>query len=426
MKSDLIPELLDAYQAESLEWGFPWYDEWRSYREDEPADRLSIALTNKETWYHGEAPAIGNAYISINLHSEENGSYNNLTESLVSNFYHEMFHNHQRNINVHLGGNGAIDGSGKAWQFFSEGMAVLASSVGQPEVQFSRTPGLRSYLINANGFLAGGGPVKRDIYKSYQDINPYHASIYWRFLYEQCGGMTSGNENPKAGMQIIRNVLNVLYSKEIIDTQTSTKLVESLPGIMNEAFQLTENCPFENYEDSLNQFARALYSLNLENGRCTQPGTPQGCGFYDPADLYLELPIPMIKYNSERIIFESSEHQVPENVNSFGVRFIEVKLGQSSDGKLFNLKLITESNFPASFGLQILKLKSRDKRDLFEAEPSTTITHDHAGYSNGNSILEYSIPEIKLENYDRLAIIITRTDNQETSSDSGGYSLHIE
>jgi hypothetical protein len=39
---------------------------------------------------------------------------------------------------------------------------------------------------------------------------PYDLVAYWRFLYEQCGGMSCQGEDPAAGMQVIRQVLNVL------------------------------------------------------------------------------------------------------------------------------------------------------------------------------------------------------------------------
>jgi hypothetical protein len=423
--SELIPAILEAYQTESVAWGFPWYEEWHSYQPDDPAKLLSVTLTIGDTWYHGKAPDIGNAGISINLQSAENKSYNNLTESVISNFYHELFHNHQRYINLHLGGNGDIDGSTNAWKFFSEGTAVLAPSVGQQEIQFSGNSGLHSYFINANGFLAGGGTIKREIYKSFHEINPYHGTIYWRFLYEHCGGTVYRGENPKAGMEIICNALIVLYTKKIVDIQTSTNLAEHLPEIMNEAIERTINCPFKNYEESLDQFAWAIYSLKLENGRCSFPGVPTECGFYDPNNLYHYLPIQIIKYHSEESISEYSDHLEPEKIRSFEIRFIEVELGQSTDGNPFILELLNEPNSKASFHLQIIKLKTRGKPSNLEFDSATTIKPGSTKFSKNSRKLQYYIPEIELDDYDRLGLIITRTDNQEIFVDSGGYTIKL-
>ena len=426
VESELIPAMLDAYQTESLQWGFPWYAEWESYRKEDTPGRLSAALTKKDTWYHGIAPEIGNANISINLHSAENDRYHDLTESVISNFYHELFHVHQRNINLHLGGDGDIDGLEDAWQYFSEGMAVLASSVGQPEVQFARTPGLRTYLVNANGFFAGGGPVRRDIYMGYRDIYPNHAAIYWRFLYEQCGGMSSGEEESTVGMSIIRKVLEVLYSMDIVDIGSSTDLVEHMPDIMDKAFRQGAACPFTSFEDSINQFARAIYSLKLENGRCLSPGIPMGCWFYDPEDLYFDLPIPRVEYSSDQITIESGEMRDLDRLNCFGMRFIEIELDQSTNGKPILMELKSDLSSPASLNLQVIQLKSRWEQGRLETAAAVSFSSDDAHNSRQHRVLAFSIPEIEIEKVDRLALIITRTDNHQFSGSSGEFTLVLK
>ena len=417
---ELIPAMLAAYETESVSWGYPWYAEWLPYREEDSRDLLSVALTKTDTWYHGAAPELGNASISINLLNEELDSYNNLTESVISNFYHELFHHHQRNINLHLGGEGNVGGAAKVWQFFSEGTAVLATSVGQNEIQFSSSPGLRSYLINANGYLAGGGPVPRDIYKSYQDINPYHAAIYWRFLFEKCGNMLPGTQNPKAGMQLIRNVLNILYSREIVDIRETSDLVENLADIMDLALIRTDNCQFDNFIDSLNGFAREIYSLKLENGRCTQPGTPQGCGFYDPDNLYLELPIEKIKFNSEVVVYEPSGRLEPKEIPSYGIRFIEVEFGQTMQGRPLNLELLINKKADASYFIQILNLNVQNNTSYL-VDSVTMIRSENQTSQDDIIKLEYQIPEIDMQEYNQLAVIINRID----TGNPGSYILNL-
>jgi hypothetical protein len=420
LSMELIPAMLAAYQAESVSWGYPWYAEWRPYREDESRDLLSVALTKDDTWFHGVAPEVGNASISINLQNAELESYNNLSESVISNFYHELFHHHQRNINLHLGSDGDIDGSEEVWQFFSEGSAVLATSVGQTEVQFSSSPGLRSYLINANGYLAGGGPVVRDIHKSFQDINPYHAAIYWRFLYEKCGEVSPATQNPQAGMQLIRNVLTILYSSEIVDIRESSAFIEHFAYIMDLALSRTDMCPFDNFVDSLNGFARDIYSLKLENGRCAEPGKPQGCGFYDPDNLYLELPIEKIKFNSEVVVYEPSGRLDPEEIADHGIRFIEVEFGQTLQGRPLNLELLFTKNAYASYCIQILNLDVHNNTSYL-VDSVATVQSSNQLQQDENIKMEYLIPEIDLQDYNQLAVIITRVD----SGNPGSYILNL-
>jgi hypothetical protein len=91
-------------------------------------------------------------------------------------------------------------------------------------------------------------------------MKPHHAALYWRFLYERCGGMKAGLEDPAAGMGIIRRALNVLYSKEIVDIHTSSDLVSELPAVMDQALAGSA-CPFETYEESLAAFTQAVYDL---------------------------------------------------------------------------------------------------------------------------------------------------------------------
>jgi hypothetical protein len=164
---------------------------------------------------------------------------------------------------------------------------VLASSVGQTDVQFASSPEERAYVYRANRFLSqvGGGRGAAD--PDWVAHNPYDTAIYWRFLYEQCGGMQGGVEDPSAGMRIIQRTLQALYSGERVDISASTDLADGLPRIMDQALQGSA-CSFQTYAESLAAFARAVDGLRLEGGRCVQPGLPNGCGFYDPAALYVE------------------------------------------------------------------------------------------------------------------------------------------
>ena len=153
--TELLPAMVEAFRVQSDVWGFPWLQAWTSYRTEEEPGRLSVALTDGGTWFHGRALASGHSGISINVSNRHNApDYGTLTDAIVSTFYHELFHNHQRGISQDGGGDGQVGGEKAAWQFFSEGTAELASWVGQPTVQFTQTIGARCNVSNANCFSA--------------------------------------------------------------------------------------------------------------------------------------------------------------------------------------------------------------------------------------------------------------------------------
>jgi hypothetical protein len=294
--ADLLPRMVAAFRLQSQDWGFHWVQAWRSYRVGEDAERLSVALTDDKTWYHGEAVPRGSSSISINVTGSDNYAYDTLADGIMSTFHHELFHNLQKSLNLQEGGQGWISGRNKQWAFFSEGTAVLASSVAQPEIQFAAPGAQRAYIKNANGFL-GSEMIPSDIGKDYNEINPKHAAIYWRFLYEHCGGMIAGAEDPAAGMRIIHRVLTSLYqiaegpalSKVEGEADADALLQDWLPRIMDQALA-GSSCPFQTYAESLRAFAQAVDALRFEGGRCQRPGLPEGCSFYDPHALYSRPP----------------------------------------------------------------------------------------------------------------------------------------
>jgi len=165
--AELVPRMVEAFRVQSEDWGFPWYDAWTSFRAEGP-ERLSVALTDRSTYFHGRAPRRGHAGISIKV-SGGHTQYPTLTDGLMSNFRHEVFHSLQRNINQNSGGDGNVDGAENAWQFFSEGTAVLASSItpmGQPS-----TWDEPAYMLHANPFI-GYSDLFTDLNRSYTEIIP--------------------------------------------------------------------------------------------------------------------------------------------------------------------------------------------------------------------------------------------------------------
>jgi hypothetical protein len=292
--AELLPPMVEAFRVQTDVWGFPWTSAWTSYR-TEDTERLSVALGDGQTWFHGWAPSRGHAGISINASSRDNADYDSLTDGLMSNFHHELFHNLQRNLSLSQGGDGQVGGAENRWKFFSEGTAVLASSVGQPLVHLGPSSRTRTYMAYANRYLLWGGGRFQDLITNHDQVDPYYASIYWRFLFERCGGMQDGVQDPAAGMGIIRRALTALYSGEIADISSSTDLVGATPEVLDRALA-GSSCPFQTYKESLSAFSRAIYGLRVDGGRCVEPGTLAGCGFYDPHDVYPDPPVSTITF----------------------------------------------------------------------------------------------------------------------------------
>jgi hypothetical protein len=420
---ELVPQMIETFRVQTDEWGFPWHQAWTSYRPGEDAERLSVALTDGRTWFHDWAPGKGHAGISINVNGGGNAHYDTLTDGLMSTFYHELFHNLQRNINLNAAADGDVDGKEHAWQFFTEGTAVLASSVGQPTVQFSGNWAARDYMSYATHF-AGGDGVFGDLNTSYEEMNPYHAALYWCFLYEQGGGMKNGVENPAAGMQVIRDTLMALYSKDIVDIQSSTDLVKAMPVIMDHVFADTSLCPFQDYEESLIRFARAIYALRLDGGRCTEPGSPAGCEFYDPHSLYAYPAVHTITYTGTTITYDGAEQRYPPGIrSSFGMDFVDVILDATVDGQPLAIEFYGAPGAAAEFNVQLWKLiDSAEHARPRRVGPHITTTETLTRV-NSEGHLFYVIPEIRTTQYNRLGLIITRLDAEESSDPVGEYTI---
>jgi len=416
IQTELIPAMVDAFKTQTNLWGFPWYAEWTNYRTGEGNKTLSVALGDHGTWFHGAAPSIGHALISIRVDGSFR-EYSNLTDGILSAFHHELFHNQQRNINMHFGGTGNVAGMDNAWQMFTEGTAVLASLVGQPSVQFEPAMQMRAYLKRANTFLGSDGDYLGDLNRSYQNI-PYDAAIYWRFLYEQCGGMKNGKEDPATGMQVIRHALEVLYKGEVVDINSSTEVIGSLPRVLDIALQGTPTCAFHTYEDSLIHFARAIYLLRLEDGRCSTSNDSSPCGFYDPNQLYT-MP-PAEGYSIETGSTTQINGLVP---TSYGIDLIEVELDPSAKGR--NLKLILKgiSDPENDFNVEVWKINKQKNGVVTERYSGSMEGPQSMRTENGSLTME--VGDLSLNDFNSLGLIITRTDPFESQARSGRYLIQL-
>jgi hypothetical protein len=275
-------------------------------------------------------------------------------------------------------------------------------------------------MENANRFLGVTGLEGGELNRSYQRMGPYHTALYWRFLYEQCGGMKNGIEDAAAGMDVIRRALMTLYSKDIVDISASTDLVGKMAQIMNRALK-GSSCPFQSHQESLIAFARAIYALRLEGGRCVAPGIPAGCGFYDPHQLYHDPPVDTITYSGGAISFSAADQRSPVGIkSSFGMDFIEVLLNPTMDGRSLTLEFHSPPGAAAMFHVELWRLGPGEvKPRAITAAPEAMAPNTEGGYV-------YTIARVDTAASNRLALIITRLDPHESTDPVGGYTIKLD
>jgi hypothetical protein len=426
IQNELAPTMIEAFRVQTDDWDFPWYPAWTNPRPGGDPDQLTVALTDGQAWFHGVAPPLDNSHISIRVNAAEYGDYDTLTEGIMSGFHHELFHNLQRNISQELGGSGNLMGAEGRWLFFTEGTAMLATSVGQEALQFGVSPGERAFVSRANEFL-GQGKDLGELNTSYAELLPYRAALYWRFLYEQCGGMKNGIEDPAAGMGVIRQTLVTLFSGNVVDMAASDHLVESMPLIMNEVFAKDDiTCPFNNYEDSLLRFARAIYALRLDGGRCVRPGLPVGCWFYDPNDLYADPLVSTITYSGQAIALADAEGAETAGIgSSFGIDFIDVILDSAAAGKPMRLEFCAAPETDADHTVQLWELTGSGDGSWMQPEFAHGAFPKILSSEQPDGCVSYYISGIDTAAYDGLALIITRLDANENQDPVGEYNITL-
>lgn len=417
VRNRLIPEMIKATVTQTNVWGMgPWHAGWNGRRRGENGEyekRLSMALGLNGEWYHGpgtEGKVGGHDFITIKAARFE-PAYADLLDMHMSVFFHELFHNLQRNVGSVVSWDEAFTTSGSPWQFFSEGQAVMATSVGQPGAEFAA---VLDYVKQANDFLKD---ELNTSYLSADPTRPYRTAIYWRFLYEQCGGMSQGSgENPAAGIQVVKRSLERLFS----DMGTaSTGFVESMDRIMDQVFA-SGACPaFGTYEESVIAFARAIYTLQLEGGRCTGSGAPE-CGFYDPNALYRNPPVDVIRYAGGTLTYAAADQASPAGIkSSFGMDFVDVVLDPAADGQPLTLEFHGAPGAGAVFHVEVWKLM-----DLGEGtKPQRVMVPEPLVNTNADGSLSYTIPIIDTRTHNRLGLIITRVDANEGSDPVGAYTI---
>jgi hypothetical protein len=419
VQEELGPALVTAVRAQTNEWGFAWHEDWTGFRGGADRDRLSVALARGGLWFHGMAPTQAHGGISINLEGADRVTYDSLTDWIVSVFHHELFHNLQRNQNLAHGNDGDVDGKNEAWEFLTEGTAVVAASAGSSEIEFAGSEQQRAYISRANRFLAGDRFYSDDLKTSYKEINPYNTAIYWRFLYEQCSGAQGAQGDLEIGMQVIRQTLNTLYASDDLEDVSREELVQAIPTLMDQVFSKASWCPFRSYEESLVHFSRAIYALRLEGGRCERAAGLAGCGFYDPNGLYAQPQVEEIVYAGERQVYES------EIGGSFGMAFLEIVLDPQANGGGLRLAFLPAAGGEAAFSVQVWKLESSGDGRLARIPTQVTAPDVLASAQSRDAAL-YEIGLVDTGKYERLGLAITRLDSRENLDPVGTFTLSLE
>jgi hypothetical protein len=415
IQTELVPAMVSAFVMQTNLWHMPWYREWKNYRTDEDPKTLSVALGEHKTWYHGPFLYEGNASISIRVDGTF-GNYSTLTDGILSVFHHELFHNQQRNISLHFQGNDNLSGKNNAWKMFSEGTAVLASVVGEPDVELAAVTKPRDYIKRAKAFLGEDGLVGGGLNESYSEI-PYHTAVYWRFLYEHCGGLFNGIESPDTGMQVIRNVLESLYDGKVVDINSSSDAAGALPEVVDLALQNTPSCEFRTYEESLLQFSEAVFLLRMPSERCNAMMEDSACGFFDPNHLY---PTPNAEVHAVAANADTSvQGSIP---SSYGMDLMEFKLEMSTSHKAMTILLDTDDGKHNKFCVEVWQIEAIEQPSDSGQAPV------HAGHpqsicaDGGSATLD--IDPANSGNVNAIGVVVTRMDSHETS-DPGEYSLQL-
>jgi hypothetical protein len=190
-------------------------------------------------------------------------------------------------------------------------------------------------------------------------------------------------------------------------------IVRGMDSVMDKTFARFDG-PFHSFEDSLIAFARANYALRPANGRCMTKRFDECQGLYfDPNGLYLK-PNPDAERN-----FDGGELQIGGTVpNSYGMDFVEVGLEPARQGQSLTVSFQGEGEV-ARFNVQIWGLVG------VESKPTAITPQPESVSQNANGAHVYVIRNRDVSAFDRLALIITRLDADETTDPNGDYTITL-
>ena len=399
VEHQFVPMIVDTWNTQFHAWGFgPIHPDW-------DRDRVVEVIVTAPPFALFDGTGTYAALIGADGHpdperriwwfSSNNAfqAYDSLENGCKVTFSHEFFHLVQWNILVSTGRPQSF------WLYvFIEGQGKFAPSVQHPELEMQRdhlVAGDGSYASAANRFLT------LRLNTSYRQLetdggSKYDFAPYWRFLYEQFGGMG-----------VIRAAL------EEMAYHFDGDIVSAMDGAMDVALSRFDG-PFHTFEESLIGFARANYGLRLGNGRCTAENRAECGGLYqDPDGRYADPPLEAkLNYTGSPISYDGA---IP---TSYGMDFIEVTLNPFLQDQPVAVTF-RGGGAVARFNVQIWKLGPGPKPHAITLYPEIVPQNqgdDHV----------YVIPQLDTTTYDRLAIIVTRIDGEESSDPAGAYAVVVQ
>jgi len=347
-------------------------------------------------------------------------------------FAHEFFHLMQFNILLTTGRPIEL------WDSVLETQARFAAGAQHPELEVHKQhvdTGTSLYGKSANRFLAHRLNTSYRAFDA-ERSREYEAVLYWRFLYEQYGGMS-----------IIRAVLEELLRQHHPD------ILVALEPALDAALARVPG-PFGSFKESLVAFAHANYALRLENGRCTTADLAT-CGglYYDPDRVYQDPPLEaQLRYDGSRLVDNLGSatagagdyggvyglNQASANPQSaadtagdltfsgaipasYGMDFVELLLDPRVHGQPLVIWVQGEGAV-ARFNVQVWKLGP----DLAGIKPRAVEVAPESAPQAEDGAQVYAIPNVDTTAYDRLALIITRLDSDETIDPVGNYQIKLE
>jgi hypothetical protein len=392
-----VPIIRETWQTQVEAWGFGT-DMHPQWDDDNVVDIIvtdpPYALFGETGTYALLTDKDGQPYAkrSIWWFSSNNAfqAYDTLASAYRAVFAHEFFHLMQWNTLLHTGHPANL------WISWIEAQGRFASTVQYPQLELSR----QHLVINESAYTSGANRfLSEHLNRSYGEIEAnrsfkYDGALYWRFLYEQYGGM-----------DIIRAALD-----EMTRHYTPGD-VGAIQRAMDAALARVDG-PFRNYEESLIAYARANYALRLQNGRCESPEATQCDGrHYDPEAIYHAPALEAeLDFRGEHATYGGD---IP---SSFGMDFVEVKLPRGVHGQPLSIMIKNESDV-ARFNVQVWQLGPG------YAGPTALTTAPAIMLPQPDGTHTYSIAQIDTLAYNRLGVIITRVDAAEDIEPQGRYKI---
>ncbi len=422
IERQFVPTIVETWHTQFHTWGYdPIHPDW-------DADKVveiyitypPFALFGGTGIYTASYNPDGSPYPERRLwwfsSSPAYDAYDSLENGYRVVYAHEFYHMVQWNSLL------SSDCSMDTWNnLFIEAQAKFAPSVQYPKLEIlgEHIAGVGSeYQSAARHFLA------HSLNASYRDLEAdtahrYDWALYWRFLYEQFGGM-----------EIVRAAL------EEVTCGYDAEIEAALPAAMDAAMARLDG-PFQTFEESLIAFTEANFALRLdpEGGRCaTEDRAICETRYYDPNHTYKAPPLEdEIHYSGSPLTYEGA---IPA---SFGTDLIEVRLDRDLSGQPLQIAFQGEGRFSvrvwtlgagaqASVGggasTHALALAS-DAGDG-GGPPRALTSHPKAmNKDDGDRYVEW-IPRLDTVRSDRLALLVVRLDTDERTNPAGDYTVTLE